>query len=152
MGGSSRSQTISTELQRIAEQACCYPDMVFTTLAHLIDVGFLREAHRRTRKSAAPGVDGVTAREYAENLEENLSDLHERLVDYKEQDVEGFESDQLIWVKVEEPVVIESSEPHILTIWMRQLGLVLDQILLTPDRDGCPALITGGCTSAEVCK
>jgi len=53
--------------------------MVFTTLAHLIDVDFLWEAYRRTRKSAAPGVDGVTARKYAENLEENLSDLHERL-------------------------------------------------------------------------
>jgi len=79
MGGTSRSQTISTKLQQIAEQACCYPDMVFTTLAQLIDVDFLREAYRRTRKSAAPGVDGVTAREYAENLEENLSDLHERL-------------------------------------------------------------------------
>ena len=79
MGGTSRSQTISTKLQRIAAQAGRYPDMVFTTLAHLIDVDFLWEAYRRTRKSAAPGVDGVTARKYAENLEENLSDLHERL-------------------------------------------------------------------------
>jgi group II intron reverse transcriptase/maturase len=53
--------------------------MVFTTLAHLIDVEFLHEAFRRTRKNASPGVDGVTAAEYAANLEENLRDLHERM-------------------------------------------------------------------------
>jgi len=53
--------------------------MVFTTLAHLMDVDFLREAHRRINKKSAPGLDNVTAKEYGENLEENLSDLHERL-------------------------------------------------------------------------
>jgi group II intron reverse transcriptase/maturase len=53
--------------------------MVFTTLAHLLDVDFLREAYRRTRKDSAPGSDGVTAEQYAEHLDENLRDLHERL-------------------------------------------------------------------------
>jgi group II intron reverse transcriptase/maturase len=53
--------------------------MVFTTLAHLMDVDFLREAYQRTRKDSAPGIDGVTAEQYAEHLEENLRDLHERL-------------------------------------------------------------------------
>jgi group II intron reverse transcriptase/maturase len=52
---------------------------VFTTLAHLIDTDFLREAYRQTSKSSAPGIDGVTAKMYAEHLEENLHDLHERL-------------------------------------------------------------------------
>ena len=70
---------MSPELQQIAEQARRYPNMVFTSLMHLIDVNFLHEAYRRTRKSAAPGVDGVTADEYAENLEGNLKDLHERM-------------------------------------------------------------------------
>jgi group II intron reverse transcriptase/maturase len=79
MGDTSRSQTISTQLQQIAEQAVNYPKMVFRTLAHRIDEDFLQEAYRRTRKDAAPGVDGVTAEEYAEKLEENLKDLHERL-------------------------------------------------------------------------
>ncbi len=79
MGDSSRSQTISTQLQQIAEQAVCYPKMVFTTLAHRIDEAWLQEAYRRTRKDSAPGVDGVTAEEYAENLEGNLKGLHERL-------------------------------------------------------------------------
>ena len=53
--------------------------MVFTTLAHHIDLGLLHEAHRRTRKDGAVGVDGQTAEEYAANLEENLVSLHERL-------------------------------------------------------------------------
>ncbi len=79
MGDTLRSQTISTQLQQIAEQACRYPDMVFTTLAHRITVDFLKEACRRLRKKAAPGVDQVTAEEYAENLEENLKALHKRL-------------------------------------------------------------------------
>jgi group II intron reverse transcriptase/maturase len=79
MGGTSRSQTISTKLQGIAEQANGYPDMVFTTLVHLIDMDFLREAYRLTRKDKAVGVDKVTAKEYAKNLDENLIDLYERL-------------------------------------------------------------------------
>ena len=61
MGDTSRSLTITTQLQRIAEQAKQYPEMVFTTLAHRMDEDFLREAYRRTRKDSAPGIDGVTA-------------------------------------------------------------------------------------------
>jgi RNA-directed DNA polymerase len=53
--------------------------MGFTPLAHLMDVDLLREADRRTRKDAAPGIDGVTAASYAEPLEANLTDLYERL-------------------------------------------------------------------------
>ena len=53
--------------------------MVFTTLAHHIDLELLHEAHRRTRKDGAVGVDGQTAEMYAERLEENLGSLHERL-------------------------------------------------------------------------
>src|SRR5262249_6626314 len=79
MGETSSSLTITTQLQRLAEQAKQYPAMVFTTLAHLLDVDFLREAYRRTRKDSAPGIDGVTAEQYAAHLEENLRALHERL-------------------------------------------------------------------------
>jgi len=69
------SDSISTRLQRIAELARQSPQMVFTTLAHHIDTEFLREACRRTRKDGAVGVDGQTARDFAENLEENLQSL-----------------------------------------------------------------------------
>jgi group II intron reverse transcriptase/maturase len=39
----------------------------------------MREAYRLTRKDGAPGIDGVTAAEYAQNLEANLSDLLVRI-------------------------------------------------------------------------
>jgi RNA-directed DNA polymerase len=52
--------------------------MVLTSLAHHIDVAFLKEAYRRTRKDGAVGVDGQTAEAYAESLEENLEDLLNR--------------------------------------------------------------------------
>jgi RNA-directed DNA polymerase len=74
-----RSQTVSTKLEQIAEQARAYPDTAFTTLIHLIDEEFLREAFHRTKKDAAPGVDRVTATKYAKNLDENLANLYERL-------------------------------------------------------------------------
>ena len=79
MGDTPGSPTISTKLQRIAKQAECYPEMVFNNLYHMIDCDLLKEAYRRTRKDSAPGVDKVTAKTYAENLDGNLRDLHERL-------------------------------------------------------------------------
>jgi RNA-directed DNA polymerase len=81
MGDTPRSPTVDTRLQRIAEQAREHPEYTFTTLAHLMDEEWLREAYSRTRKDAAPGVDEVTAKEYGERLEENLRSLHGRLVD-----------------------------------------------------------------------
>ncbi len=51
---------------------------MFTTLHHLIDVDFLREAYWRTNKKAAAGVDKVTAQDYAANLEDNLECLYRR--------------------------------------------------------------------------
>jgi group II intron reverse transcriptase/maturase len=54
------------------------PDAVLTTLAHHIDVEWLREAYRRTRKDGATGVDDQTAAEYARNLDANLEMLLKR--------------------------------------------------------------------------
>jgi hypothetical protein len=62
-GGTLSSPTVSTKLQRIAEQAVREPKRVFTTLAHLIDIDVLKEAFHRARKDAAPGVDGVVCQE-----------------------------------------------------------------------------------------
>jgi hypothetical protein len=77
MGDTSRSSTVSTQLQQIAEQAIQYAEMVFTTLAHLLDESFLREAHRRINKKSASGIDKVTAKMYAETLEDNLKKFRE---------------------------------------------------------------------------
>jgi group II intron reverse transcriptase/maturase len=48
------------------------------SLAHHIDVEFLHEAFRRTRKDGATGVDDQTGGEYEERLEENLRSLLDR--------------------------------------------------------------------------
>lgn len=78
MGETQSSPTVSTKLRRIAEAARRHPERAFTTLAHHIDVEWLREAYRRTRKGGAPGIDGQTAAEYAANLEDNLRSLLNR--------------------------------------------------------------------------
>ncbi|MGH9893094.1 MAG: group II intron reverse transcriptase/maturase, partial [bacterium] len=52
--------------------------MAFTSLAHHLDVEWLREAYRRTRKDGAAGVDGVTAADYERDLEGNLERLLSR--------------------------------------------------------------------------
>jgi group II intron reverse transcriptase/maturase len=78
MGETKSSETVSTKLQRIAETARKHPERAFTTLAHHIDIDWLREAYRRTRKDGATGIDGQTADEYAKNLEQNLQSLHDR--------------------------------------------------------------------------
>lgn len=70
--------TISTKREKIAKLAKQTPKMVFTTLGHHVDVEWLHEAYRRTRKSGAAGVDGVTASEYEANLAENLTSLLDR--------------------------------------------------------------------------
>jgi retron-type reverse transcriptase len=54
------------------------PNSSLTTLAHHIDIEWLHEAYRRTRKDGAVGVDGQTAEEYASNLEGNLRSLLDR--------------------------------------------------------------------------
>jgi hypothetical protein len=79
MGKTSSLQPISPILQEIARQAESYPEMVFTTLWHMIDVEWLRVAYTLTRKDGASGVDKVTAAAYAGQLEDTLANLHQRL-------------------------------------------------------------------------
>jgi RNA-directed DNA polymerase len=72
------SQDISTKLERIAKLAKAKPGVSLLTLAHHIDVTWLREAYRRTRKDGALGVDRQSAEEYSVRLEDNLQLLLER--------------------------------------------------------------------------
>ena len=81
MNETSSSKIVSTKLKRIAKLAKDMPRAVLTTLAHHIDIVWLKEAYRRTRKDAAPGIDGRTGRNYAEALESNLQSLLERAKD-----------------------------------------------------------------------
>jgi group II intron reverse transcriptase/maturase len=48
------------------------------SLAHYIDEYWLQEAYSRTRKDGAVGVDGTTAKQYAEQLVDNLRSLGDR--------------------------------------------------------------------------
>jgi RNA-directed DNA polymerase len=78
MPSTPRPNSVSTKQERIAKLARDAPSMSMTTLAHHIDIEWLREAYRRTRKDAAAGVDGQTAEAYAADLEENLQSLLSR--------------------------------------------------------------------------
>ena len=72
------SEVVSTRQERIAALAKQAPQMGFTTLNHHIDLHWLREAYRRTRKDGATGIDGQTAADYEANLEANLQSLLDR--------------------------------------------------------------------------
>jgi group II intron reverse transcriptase/maturase len=73
----SRFDNVSTKQRRIAELAKDAPDMAMD-LSHHMDLEWFVEAYRRTRKNGALGIDGQSAQEYAENLEENLRSLLDR--------------------------------------------------------------------------
>jgi RNA-directed DNA polymerase len=73
-----RSENVYTKQQRIAQLARLMADASFTTLAHHIDLEWLEEAYRRTRKDGAAGVDEVTAQEYEKDLSSNLQSLLDR--------------------------------------------------------------------------
>jgi RNA-directed DNA polymerase len=78
MPGTPSPDPISTRRQRIATLARQSPQAAFTTLAHHIDIDWLLEAFRRTRKDGAVGVDGQTAKDYAADLEGDLRSLLDR--------------------------------------------------------------------------
>ncbi len=105
MGDTQRSQTISTDNQRIAPQdarksrgsdgppllvkesslvrvkmlAETDPNMMFSSLAHRIDLFLLKKSFRQLHKNESTGVDKITAKEYAKDLDQKLYNLHQRL-------------------------------------------------------------------------
>ncbi len=48
----------------------------FTALLHHVTVNLLRDSYYALKRDAAPGVDGVTWKEYETGLDEKLADLH----------------------------------------------------------------------------
>ena len=78
MAGASKSGSVCTKQQRIAELAKQSPSMGFTSLNHHLDLIWLIEASNRTRQDAAPGVDGQTSEDYGLNLLDNLKSLLDR--------------------------------------------------------------------------
>jgi RNA-directed DNA polymerase len=51
----------------------------FTALLHHVTVNLLRDSFYALKRNAAPGVDGVTWKEYETGLEGRLADLHSRV-------------------------------------------------------------------------
>jgi RNA-directed DNA polymerase len=50
----------------------------FTALLHHVSIGLLRDGFYALKRQAAPGVDGMTWKEYETGLEDRLADLHTR--------------------------------------------------------------------------
>ena len=75
------SGSVTTKLQRIAELAREDRTRIFTSVAHAIDLEWMKEAYRRTRKGGATGIDGRTATDYATDLEVNLTALVAKIRD-----------------------------------------------------------------------
>ena len=71
-------ETVSTKQARIAGLAKRLHDKPLLSIAQHMDLDWLEEAHRRTRKDGATGIDGQTAAEFEEKLGENLRSLLDR--------------------------------------------------------------------------
>ena len=70
---------METKLARIAQLSRENPQMVFTSIGHLINVEMLKECHGKMDGTKAVGIDGITKDEYTKHLDENLENLVERL-------------------------------------------------------------------------
>lgn len=79
-GGAQTPESLSTKLNRLTETARRDPSFRFQNIAHLITVEMLFWSFQQLRKNAAAGVDGVRARDYENNLQANLTKLHQQLV------------------------------------------------------------------------
>ena len=77
--GRSAGLGVSSDLDRVRQVARKDGDVRFTALLHHVTVERLEVAYRAIRPGAAPGVDGVTWRDYGQDLEANLRDLHARV-------------------------------------------------------------------------
>jgi group II intron reverse transcriptase/maturase len=66
-------------LERVRQRAKEDKRVRFTALLHHVTVELLRESYLGLKRKAAPGVDGQTWKQYGENLEERLVELHGRV-------------------------------------------------------------------------
>jgi RNA-directed DNA polymerase len=71
--------SVSQALERIRQAARHKKKERFTALFHHISIDLLRMAFLALKRDAAPGVDGLTWRDYEADLERKLEDLHARV-------------------------------------------------------------------------
>ena len=70
---------MGTKLERISQLSGENPDMVFSSIGHLINRELLGQCHEEMDGDKAVGIDGVTKENYGMELDENLDRLVERL-------------------------------------------------------------------------
>jgi hypothetical protein len=70
---------MSTKLASLTLRAKRDSESRFTSLTHLLTDDFLKGCFWELKRDKAPGIDGVTAKEYEASLEENIKDLTVRL-------------------------------------------------------------------------
>jgi RNA-directed DNA polymerase len=86
-GNAGQERTLRTQgregapqgLDRVRQAARPDKETRFTTLLHHVDVDQLRDAFYALKRDAAPGVDGLTWRDYETDLDSKLADLCDRV-------------------------------------------------------------------------
>src|SRR6266516_924567 len=71
--------TVSQALERIRQAARQRKKEKFTALLHHVSTAHLEAAFHELKENAAPGVDGLTWKDYETDLERKLEDLHARV-------------------------------------------------------------------------
>ena len=72
-------ESVAQGLDRVRQAAKARKKERFTALLHHVSVDLLKDAYFWLKRKVAPGVDGVTWQDYAQDLEANLVDLHARI-------------------------------------------------------------------------
>ncbi len=72
-------ESVSQALERVRQAARQRKKERFTALYHHLSLPMLRTAFFALKREAAPGVDGVTWRDYEADLDRKIADLHARV-------------------------------------------------------------------------
>jgi RNA-directed DNA polymerase len=72
-------ESVTHGLERVRQAARARKKERFTALLHHVTIDLLRAAFLALQREAAPGVDGLTWRDYEADLEPRLRDLHARV-------------------------------------------------------------------------
>ena len=72
-------KSVSQGLRGVRQRARDNKQEQFTALLHHLTVDLLRESYFALQRDAAPGVDGMTWKQYGETLEERLTSLHSEI-------------------------------------------------------------------------
>src|SRR4030095_5082582 len=72
-------ESVPQGLDRVRQAAKARKKERFTALLHHVSVELLKDAYSWLKRDAAPGVDGLTCKEYEQDLEANVVELHARV-------------------------------------------------------------------------